>query len=112
MTSSPGIRQPPNSGLLSLPQTDSGTLRRSNQLPRLLFLEPADDLRSHNTQTNHAAPASRSRRVAGPRGVHAYSVPPVITQSVNPAHSKAPFVSQAKDNLEGFAGWQKDLRAS
>lgn len=78
-----------------------------------VFCQPADDLRSHNTQTNHAAPASRSRRVAGPRGVHAYSVPPVITQSVNPAsHSKAPFVSQAKDSLEGFAGWQKDLRAS
>lgn len=78
MKFSPGIRQPPNSGLTSLPQTDSGTLRGSNQLPRLLFREPRDKPRGNNSQTFHAAPASRSRRVAGPRGVHAYSVPPVI----------------------------------
>ncbi len=80
MKSSSGIRTTSYSALVLSGARGPGTLRGSNQLPRLLFREPADNLCGHNTQTNHAAPASRSRRVAGPRGVHAYSVPPVLIQ--------------------------------
>lgn len=78
MISSPGIRTSSHSALKLSGARGPGTLRGSTQLPRLLFREPRDKPRGNNSQTFHAAPASRSRRVAGPRGVHAYSVPPVI----------------------------------
>ena len=42
-----------------------------------LFLEPADNLRSDLTKTDHAALSSLCGTVAGPGFLHAYPVPPV-----------------------------------
>ncbi len=80
-----------------------------------LFLEPRNHARRCRSDMFHAAPASRSRRVAGPRGVHAYSVPPVFFQVINPAHRfRLQNLSSRKTEIcmETFAGWQKGFAGS
>lgn len=82
---------------------------------RHLFREPRNHARRCRSDMFHAAPASLPRRVAGPRGVHAYSVPPVFFQVINPAHRfRLQNLSSRKTEIcmETFAGWQKGFAGS
>ena len=82
MISSPGVPPSLHSGLILSPHADTGNLRANVYPARPLFLDPADNLRSDLTETDHAALSSRIGMVAGPGFIHAYPVPPVIINLV------------------------------